>query len=38
MVEREDIVRNVSEIKVIGGDWMHMSQEREEWAGRGGLL
>jgi hypothetical protein len=29
MWKREDIVRSVSEIKLIGGDWM--SQEREIW-------
>ena len=36
MWRREDIVRNVSETKVIGGDWMPMSQESEECGG--GLL
>jgi hypothetical protein len=37
MWRRENIVRNVSEMKVISGHWMHMSEERDEWGG-GGLL
>jgi hypothetical protein len=35
MWRRENIVRNVSEIKVMDWDWMHTSQEREEWGGGG---
>jgi len=37
MWRRENIVRNVSEMKVIGRHWMHMSEEREEWGWGGGL-
>jgi hypothetical protein len=36
MWKRKDIVRNVFEIKVIGGDRMHMSQEREREKMEGG--